>query len=197
MLVKVPPDHTSIHRHSHRASPTPSSKPGSANSEYAQPSTTHRIDKKDDRTFGKLTFGTMTLWRALGASLGGFLGSPPGWYCCRNQNVSHWCYKIIGATKSAKSRGVARKGAVQRPQRTSRCVNGIQGLLTYLKCSRASSPLVLSVCHGMLPAATLTFASDVADVGLRPVGRSIELTVVDARDQTYRSRNLRDQKLQT
>lgn len=31
-------------------------------------------------TFGKLTLGTMTLCRALGASLGGFLGSPPGWY---------------------------------------------------------------------------------------------------------------------
>jgi hypothetical protein len=39
----------------------------------------------------------------------------------------------------------------------------------YLKCSRAESPLELSVCHGILPAATLTLASDVEDVGLRPV----------------------------
>ncbi len=31
-------------------------------------------------TFGKLTLGTMTLCKALGASFGGFLGSPPGWY---------------------------------------------------------------------------------------------------------------------
>jgi hypothetical protein len=29
-------------------------------------------------TFGRLTLGTMTLCRALGASFGGFLGSPPG-----------------------------------------------------------------------------------------------------------------------
>ncbi len=31
-------------------------------------------------TFGRLTLGTITLWRALGASLGGFFGSLPGWY---------------------------------------------------------------------------------------------------------------------
>lgn len=88
----------------------------------------------------------------------------------------------IGATKSAKLRGVAGKEAVEQPQKTRRCDSGFWGLLAYLKCSRASSPLVLSVCHGILPAAMLTLASDVADVGLRPVGRSIELTIADARD---------------
>ena len=31
-----------------------------------------------------------------------------------------------------------------------------------------------SPCHGMLPGAMLTFASDVAEVGLRPAKRSIE-----------------------
>lgn len=41
-------------------------------------------------------------------------------------------------------------------------------IATYLKLSRAWSPLELSVCQGILPAATLTFASEVADVGLRP-----------------------------
>lgn len=30
-----------------------------------------------EHTFGKLTFGTITLCKALGASLGGFFGSPP------------------------------------------------------------------------------------------------------------------------
>ena len=47
----------------------------------------------------------------------------------------------------------------------------------YLKCSLASSPLVLSVCHGMLPWTMLTFDSEVADVGLRPGRWSIELAV--------------------
>ena len=40
--------------------------------------------------------------------------------------------------------------------------------VTYLKFSRASSPLEPSVCHGILPCATATFTSDEADVGLRP-----------------------------
>jgi len=31
-------------------------------------------------TLGRLTLGTMTLCNALGASFGGFFGSPPGWY---------------------------------------------------------------------------------------------------------------------
>lgn len=70
-------------------------------------------------TFGKLTLGTMTLCNALGASLGGFLGSPPGWY---------W----------------------------------------YLKSCLAASPLELSVCHGIVPGATFTLASEVAEVGLPP-----------------------------
>lgn len=47
----------------------------------------------------------------------------------------------------------------------------------YLKCSLASSPLVLSICHGRLPGTMLTFASEVADVGLRPGKLSIELIV--------------------
>lgn len=75
--------------------------------------------RKRLRTFGRLTLGTMTLCSALGASFGGFFGSPPGWY---------W----------------------------------------YLKCSLASAPFELSVCHGILPAAMLTFVSDVEEVGLRP-----------------------------
>lgn len=32
------------------------------------------------RTFVRVTFGKITLCRALGASLGALLGSPPGWY---------------------------------------------------------------------------------------------------------------------
>ncbi len=48
----------------------------------------------------------------------------------------------------------------------------------YLKCSLASSPLVLSVCHGMLPLTMLTFDSEVADVGLRPGRSSIEFAVL-------------------
>lgn len=70
-------------------------------------------------TFGKFTLGTITLCRALGASLGAFFGLPYGWYL-------------------------------------------------YLYSSPASPPLP-SVCHGMLPGATVTFASDVADVGFFPV----------------------------
>jgi hypothetical protein len=65
--------------------------------------------------------------------------------------------------------------------------------LTYLNCS----PLAPSVCHGMLPAATLTLLSEVEDVGLRPVGWSIELTLADEEEQNYQSRNLQDRKLQT
>ena len=45
----------------------------------------------------------------------------------------------------------------------------IRRISLHLKCSRASSPLELSVCQGILPAATLTLDSEVADVGLRPV----------------------------
>lgn len=74
-------------------------------------------------TFGKLTLGTMTLCNALGASFGGFLGSPAGWY---------W----------------------------------------YLKSCLAASPLELSVCHGMVPGATFTLASEVAEVGLPPSNTS-------------------------
>jgi len=37
-------------------------------------------------TFGRLTLGTMTLCKALGASFGGFRGSPPGWYLAENQH---------------------------------------------------------------------------------------------------------------
>jgi hypothetical protein len=34
--------------------------------------------RNQQHTFGKLTFGMMTLPIALGASFGGFFGSPPG-----------------------------------------------------------------------------------------------------------------------
>ena len=72
------------------------------------------------QTLVRVTFGTMTLCRALGASLGAFFGSPPGWY---------W----------------------------------------YLKCSFClASPFALDVCHGIVPSAILTGASDEEDVGLRP-----------------------------
>jgi hypothetical protein len=43
------------------------------------------------------------------------------------------------------------------------------GFSSYLYSSRASSPFVESLCQGMLPWATVTFDSEVADVGLRPV----------------------------
>lgn len=70
-------------------------------------------------TFVKVTFGTITVFNALGASLGDLFLSPPGWY---------W----------------------------------------YLKCWPALSPFELPTCHGMLPSAILTLASDEAEVGLRP-----------------------------
>lgn len=70
-------------------------------------------------TFVKVTFGTMTVFNALGASLGDFFLSPPGWY---------W----------------------------------------YLKFWPALSPFELPTCHGMLPSAILTLASEEAEVGLRP-----------------------------
>ena len=116
-------------------------------------------------TFGKLTLGTMTLCKALGASFGGFLGSPPGWYLwghqyCSSREVTFHPY-------------------------------------WYLKCSLASSPLVLSVCHGKLPGTMLTFASEVADVGLRPGKLSIELIVPVTVVLNYRNRIPPVQKLQT
>lgn len=70
-------------------------------------------------TFVNVTFGTMTVFSALGASLGDLFLSPPGWY---------W----------------------------------------YLKFWPALSPFELPTCHGMLPSAILTLASDEAEVGLRP-----------------------------
>lgn len=70
-------------------------------------------------TFVKVTFGTMTVFNALGASLGDLFLSPPGWY---------W----------------------------------------YLKFWPALSPFELPTCHGMLPSAILTLASEEAEVGLRP-----------------------------
>lgn len=90
----------------------------------------------------------MTLCNALGASFGGFFGSPCGWYL-------------------------------------------------YLYSSRAL--FEESCCQGMLPCATVTFDSDVADVGLRPMrGRWSAMNKLwrDAR-YAYRSRILRDQKHRT
>lgn len=40
----------------------------------------HHHGGKEKSTLGRLTFGTTTECSALGASLGGFLASPPGWY---------------------------------------------------------------------------------------------------------------------
>ena len=38
------------------------------------------VNRVDDHTLGKFTLGTITLFRALGASFGALDLSPPGWY---------------------------------------------------------------------------------------------------------------------
>ena len=108
----------------------------------------------------------MTLCNALGASLGGFFGSPPGWYLYLK------LVRLLNRADFDHS--------------------------SYLYSSRALSPLVASLCQGMLPWATETFDSEVADVGLRP--GEVILSAWNRRgDQSlegkvYQSRSLQDRK---
>jgi len=49
----------------------------------------HTKFRKGKHTFGKLTLGTITECKALGASFGGFLESPPGWYLYLSYSNPH------------------------------------------------------------------------------------------------------------